>query len=216
MTTEEVFTVIGRQSAQVKSLCDTFQKQYDGKANVRLRSEWGRMLQQIRDSELNPVNAKGEPVTGEDATALTFGAICKELHIPRSSAYNFMATYITVTTFPESIQEAARTLNVNLALDHVRAAYVAGEYPPKVNENEALGIVAKLKLVKPAEREEKSSKPAIERFREMVEKALVFARENELLTEVVADGWIASLHKMNAETLAFVFETAADAGKQQA
>jgi hypothetical protein len=215
--TESVIGVIVRQSAQVQSLCEQFSKQYNSKNNVKVRGEWGRVLQEIRDSELNPVNAKGEPVTGKDATALTFGAICKELHIPRSTAYHYIDEFVTVTTFPPEIQEAARTLNINLALDHVRAAYIAGEYPAKSNENEALGIVAKLKLVRPPESTHETLTPgqATERFREMVKKAFTFARDNKLFTEKYANGIIANLSRMDAETLAFVFEQTVGV-KQQA
>jgi hypothetical protein len=209
---QETQSVVERQPREVQSYCLEFTQSYN--KNRKTISDWGRILLAIKNGKLNPVDAKGEPFEGNDPQGLTFSAICGELGVPRSTAYHYINEYITVTTYPEPIQEAARKLNVNLALDYVRAAFIAGEYPPKPNENEAMGIVAKLKLAKPAATLSRQS-PA-ERFREMVEEALVFAKRNKLLTEVVANSLINSLSKMDAETLAFVFETAAGAGKQQA
>lgn len=199
-------SVISKQSSQVQELCEQFQKQYTTKNSVQLRSEWGKMLKSIQQSDLNPISASGNEIKGDNAVEITFGAICRELGVPRSTAYHYIDEYITVSTYPEAIQEAAREANLNLSLPHVRAAYAAGEgeFPAKPSALEAAGIVAKLKTVKPERDETKAGLTPAQRFTRMLTDALDYAVEHKLIDKF--DEAVVELQSSDLEKLAKLTE----------
>jgi lambda repressor-like predicted transcriptional regulator len=148
-------TVIAKQSKEVQALCAQFTQSYN--KHRKTVAEWGRILQGVRDSNLNPVNADGIPLTGEDVQVQTFSAICKELGVPRSTAYHYINTFLVTSTYPEWLQEAANVNNLNLAAQHIQDAYesMRESIPPNPDSLQVSGVVAELKKAKaPAEKTE--------------------------------------------------------------
>jgi lambda repressor-like predicted transcriptional regulator len=145
-------TVIAKQSEEVQELCAQFTQSYN--KHRKTIAEWGRILQGVRDSNLNPVNADGTPLAGEDVQVQTFSAICKELGVPRSTAYHYINIYLVTSTYPDWLQQAATASNLNLAAQHVQDAYesMRESIPANPDSLQVSGVVAELKKAKaPAE-----------------------------------------------------------------
>jgi hypothetical protein len=143
-------SVISMQSAQVQNLCGEFTKVYQ--QNRNLIGSWGRLLQEIRDGLTVPEDL----AENEDPQGATFGAICRELGIPRSTAYHYIDTFLITSTYPQWLQDASTQANLNLALKHVQNAYenIREDIPKKPNPLEVAGVVAQLKAAKPAQEED--------------------------------------------------------------
>jgi hypothetical protein len=149
--TQDGTPILFQQSPAVQSLAKQFNSDYRSKNNVKVRAAWGSLLEQIRRLELKCVDSKGEPVeanpsqTPKDAT---FVAICRELGIPRSTAYLYMKEYLTISIYPQVVQDAAADAGLNLALDHVQAAYtdMAVTETDLSNPNAVRGIIAQLEV----------------------------------------------------------------------
>jgi hypothetical protein len=147
--------VIGQQPKEVQSLCMQFTQSYN--KHRKTIAEWGRLLQAIRDSNLNAVypdgksleatNKNGDPV---DVQGQTFSNICRELGVPRSTAYHYINIFLVTTTYPEWLQDAATASNLNLAAQHVQDAFEAirETLPAKPDAFQVGGIVAQLKAAK--------------------------------------------------------------------
>jgi hypothetical protein len=151
-------TVIGRQSDGVQELCAQFNNRYTSKNNVELRATWGALLEKVKNAPLNTVDEKGKPIESDEPQTATFSAICRELGVPRSTAYYYIETHIVVNNYPKSIQDAAAEACLNLAKPHVVAAFESmrqlaqgseNAIPAKPTPLEAKGIVLDLKKVKP-------------------------------------------------------------------
>jgi len=147
--TKDRTPILARQSEAVKSLATQFNQNYASKNSVKVRAAWGKLLEQIRRADLNCVNSDGQPVKGtanQTPEAATFVAICRELGIPRSTAYLYIQDHITVNTYPQAIQDAAADAGLNLALDHVQAAYggMTVTEADLSNPNAVRGIIAQL------------------------------------------------------------------------
>lgn len=150
--TEDGTPVLFRQSQEVQSLARQFNTDYTGQKSVSVRAAWGKLLEQIRRSDLNCVDSKGEPVeatTNQTPSDTTFVAICRELGVPRSTAYLYLKDHITVSTYPQALQDAAADSGLNLALDHIQAAYAAMTVTEAdlSNPNAVRGIIARLEDV---------------------------------------------------------------------
>jgi hypothetical protein len=158
-------SVIARQPEEVQSLCFQFTQSYN--RHRKTVAEWGRTLQAIRGSNLNPVNAEGEPLAAEDrdgnsvdVKGSTFSAICRELGVPRSTAYHYINIYLVTKTCPEWLQDASTANNLNLAAGHVQKKFEEirnlPDYPGRdvdgkertPNPFEIEGIVKQLKAEK--------------------------------------------------------------------
>jgi hypothetical protein len=194
-------SVIGRQSVEVQNLCKQFETQYAGSNSVQIRSEWGRMLSAIQNADLKTVNAKGESLEGDDPKGSTFSVICRELGIPRSTAYHYIDQYITVQTYPDYIQKAAAESGLNLAKPHVQAKFgelQAQGLPKNPSNLEVEGIIKKLQDASPPDKKGKNKGSKHERFAEMLREAIQFAKDNKiewsniysaLDSELRAAGW---------------------------
>jgi hypothetical protein len=158
-------SVIGHQPEEVRSLCVQFTRSYNKHRNAV--AEWGFTLQAIRDSKLNPVNAEGEQLAAEDRNGNpvdlqgnTFSAICRELGVPRSTAYHYINIYLVTKTCPEWLQDASTANNLNLAAVHVQKKFEEirnlPDYPGRDSDGnertpnpfEIDGIVKQLKAAK--------------------------------------------------------------------
>ena len=147
--TKDRTPILAQQSEAVKSLATQFNQNYASKNSVKVRAAWGKLLEQIRKSDLNCVNSRGEAVraaANQTPEAATFVAICRELGIPRSTAYLYIQDHITVSTYPQAIQDAAADAGLNLALDHVQAFYATLTVTDAdlSNPNAVRGIIAQL------------------------------------------------------------------------
>lgn len=185
--TESNTPVLFRQPQAVQTLAQQFNSLYTNQRSVQVRVEWGKLLKQIQEGELNCVNAKGEPIQNENPRKATFEAICHELGISRSTGHNYVNEYITAQTYPQVIRDAAAEAGLNLALPHVQAAYgemTAKGLPKDPSALELKGIIAELQDAKPS----KSAKPresAQERFKRLLKEALEFAKKEEITPEFV-------------------------------
>jgi hypothetical protein len=164
--TKDTTPILDQQSPTVKSLATQFNQDYTSKNSIKARVAWGSLLDQIRKSDLVCVNSSGEAITGKEAPRLTFEGICRELGCPRSTAYHYINTYITVSTYPQAIQDAAADARLNLALEHIQAAYAdmiaKGTLPENPNALEAAGIVAQLEQAPNPNAKGKSPKKSIQ------------------------------------------------------
>src|ERR1700747_163648 len=135
-------TVISLQPKEVQSYCTEFTQSYN--RHRKTIAEWGRLLLAIRDSDLNPVDTNGKPIVGTDVEDLTFSAICRELGVPRSTAYHYIGIFLVTATYPEWLQEAATANNLNLAAQHVQDAFesMRGEIPATPDTLQVAGVVA--------------------------------------------------------------------------
>lgn len=177
-------TVISLQSNEIQSYCTQFVQSYN--KHQKTVAEWGRLLQAIRDSNLNPVDAEGKPLDGKDVQIRTFSAICKELGVPRSTAYHYIDIFLVTSTYPEWLQEAATASNLSLAARHVQDVYesLRESIPAKPDSFQVAGIVSKLKQAKPTQSSNTRGTPS-QRFRKMLLEALNFAHEHDLLEKAV-------------------------------
>lgn len=158
-------TVIGQQTKEVQALCEQFIQSYN--KHRKTVAEWGRILQTIRDSNLKLVDADGKPLATTDRNGdlvdvhgNTFSAICRELGLPRSTAYHYISLYLVNKTYPVWLQEAATASNVNLGARHVQNKFEEirnlPDYPGRdsngnertPNSFEIDGIVTQLKAAK--------------------------------------------------------------------
>jgi hypothetical protein len=184
MSTVICNTVIGQQGKDVQTLCGQFTQSYNN--HRKTIAEWGRLLQAIRDSNLNPVNADGTPLTGEDVQVQTFSAICRELGCPRSTAYHYIDIYLVTKTYPEWLQTAATASNLNLAAQHVQDAFesMRESIPTSPDAFQVAGVVAKLKQARaPVDPQPRESAQA--RFQRLLKEALEFAKKEEITPEFV-------------------------------
>jgi hypothetical protein len=181
--TKDGTPILFRQSQAVKDLATQFNQTYTSKNSVKARAAWGSLLEQIRKSDLVCVNSKGEAVTSKDAPKLTFAAICRELGVPRSSAYALINEHIIVSTYPQVIQDAAADAGLNLALEHVQSAYgdmiAKGTLPENPNALEAAGIVAQLEAVPNPNAKSASKKTVEQRLISMFADIFEFTTENK-------------------------------------
>src|SRR5258706_7484264 len=145
--TKDRTPVLFQQPAAVQQAAKDFNTDYNSKNSVKVRRAWGAFFEQIQKGLTQAKNAKGETMDGVS----TFTAICKELDVPRSSAYAYIRTHISCSNYPQAIQDAAEDAGLNLAQDHVIAEYVnlkgkneAGVNPAQPTILEARGIVALL------------------------------------------------------------------------
>ena len=164
--TQDGTPILFRQSQAVQSLAIQFNMEYAGQKSVSVRAAWGKLLEQIRRSDLNCVDSEGKPVkatTNQTPGDTTFAAICRELGIPRSTAYLYIKDHITVSTYPQALQDAAADSGLNLALDHVQAAYAAMTVAEAdlSNPHAVRGIVAQLEVV-PNPNVKKTAKKTVE------------------------------------------------------
>jgi hypothetical protein len=178
-------SVIGQQSKEVQSICTQFTQSYN--QHRKTVAEWGRLLQAIRDSNLNPVDAEGKPLEGNDVQVQTFSSICKELGVPRSTAYHYINIFLVTSTYPEWLQEAATTNNLNLAAQHVQDAYesMRETIPASPDAFQVSGIVSQLKQAKPQQTSNPQGNPS-QRFRQMLHEALEYANKHNLLEKTIA------------------------------
>jgi hypothetical protein len=180
--TKDGTPILFQQSQAVQALAIQFNTQYTSKNSVKVRAGWGALLLPIQKSDLNLVNADGDPVQGTDAPSVTFAAICRELGIPRSTAYHYINEHITVTTYPQVIQDAAADAGLNLALEHVQAVYgamVAKGLPSNPSALEVKGIISELQDAKP-NKAPKSRESAQARFQRLLKEAFEYAKEEKL------------------------------------
>jgi hypothetical protein len=178
-------SVIGHQPKEVQAMCSHFTQSYN--KHRKTIAEWGRLLQAIRDSNLNPVDADGKPIVGKDVEDLTFSAICRELGVPRSTAYYYINIFLVTSTYPEWLQEAATASNLNLAAQHVQDAFdsMRETIPAKPDILQVAGVVAQLKKTK-APSAAGSRKKGEARFLEMLQEAFAYAAKNNLLEKAIA------------------------------
>ena len=173
-------SILYQQSQAIQALAAQFHTEYASQRSVKVRVEWGKILNQININDLNCVNAKGETVTGDEAKGTTFG-------ISRSSGYNYIRDYISATNYPQVIQDAAANAGLNLALPHVQAKYgemVTKGLPSNPSAPEIKGIISELQDAQP----NKTSNPresAKARFQRLLKEAFEYAREEKLTAEVV-------------------------------
>jgi hypothetical protein len=174
-------TVISQQPSEIQSLCNRFTESYAKHRKSLL--EWGKLLLAIKESKLNPVDAKGEPFDGKDPREQTFTAICGELGLPRSTAYHYLNAYLVTSKYPEWLQQAAETNQLNLAARHVQDAFgsMRESIPASPDNLQVIGIVNVLKKAKPAGSE--TSKKPKEKFAEMLKEALAYANKHKLLDD---------------------------------
>jgi|ERR1051325_1701132 hypothetical protein len=167
--TKDRTPILSHQSDVVKSLATQFNQNYAGKNSVKVRAAWGKLLEQIRRADLNCVNSDGQPLKGtanQTPEAATFVAICRELGIPRSTAYLYIQDHITVSSYPQAVQDAAADAGLNLALDHVQAFYATLTVTDAdlSNPNAVRGIIAQL---------EDAPNPTINPSKKSVEERLI-------------------------------------------
>ena len=176
-------TVIGHQGKEVQTLCGQFTQSYN--KHRKTIAEWGRLLQAIRDSNLNPVNAEGTPLTGEDVQVQTFSAICKELGVPRSTAYHYINIFLVTSTYPEWLQEAATANNLNLAAQHVQDAFesMREAIPAKPDALQVAGVVSELKKAKAPE--EEAEPITVEDFKKSIARLVKRANKSGISKEIV-------------------------------
>jgi len=179
-------SVISQQCEEVQAHCTQFTQSYN--KNRKTIAEWGRLLQAIRDSNLNPVDADGKSIDGKDVQDLTFSAICRELGVPRSTAYHYINIFLVTSTYPEWLQEAATASNLNLAAQHVQDAFESMHegIPAKPDTFQVAGVVAQLKQAKAAPSATGSRKTGEARFRQMLQEAFAYAVRNNLLEKTIA------------------------------
>lgn len=128
----------------MQTLCTQFTDSY-GK-NRKLVAQWGKILSDIRDGLTVP----SDLAESDDPRGTTFTAICRELGIPRSTAYHYIHTFLITSTYPQWLQDAAPVNGLNLALEHVQNAYeeMRATLPQNPNAFEISGVVAELKKAK--------------------------------------------------------------------
>ncbi len=176
-------TVIGQQPKEVQLYCSKFTESYN--KNRKTIAEWGRLLLAIRDSNLNPVNADGKALTGEDVQVQTFTVICRELGVPRSTAYHYISIFLVTKTYPEWLQEAATASNLNLAAQHVQDAFesMRETIPAKPDSLQVSGVVAELKKAKaPSEEAEPIT---VEEFKKSIGRLIKRAAKSGISKEIV-------------------------------
>ncbi len=182
--TKDRTPVLFQQPAAVQQAAKDFNTDYNSKNSVKVRRAWGAFFEQIQKGLTQAKNAKGETMDGVS----TFTAICKELDVPRSSAYAYIRTHISCSNYPQAIQDAAEDAGLNLAQDHVIAEYVnlkgkneAGVNPAQPTILEARGIVALLAdAPNPNKKPPVSHKTGAARFHELLNEAFEYADEEEL------------------------------------
>jgi hypothetical protein len=138
-------TVISQQPSAVQNLCKEFTQSYQ--KNRKLIGSWGKLLQEIRDG----LTVSVDFTESSDPHGSTFTAICRELGIPRSTAYHYINMFLISSTYPQWLQDAATVGNLNLSLKHVQDAYedMRETLPTDPNAFEVQGIIGKLKEAKP-------------------------------------------------------------------
>src|SRR5208283_2686643 len=170
-------SVISQQCEEVQAHCTQFTQSYN--KNRKTIAEWGRLLQAIRDSNLNPVDADGKSIDGKDVQDLTFSAICRELGVPRSTAYHYINIFLVTSTYPEWLQQAATANNLNLAAQHVQDKFesLRETIPAEPDALQIAGIVAELKKAKPPQTSTTHGTPS-QRFQQMLRDALEYAKNH--------------------------------------
>lgn len=129
--------------------------------------------------------------------------ICNELGISRSTGYNYIDQYITASTYPQVIQDAAADGGLNLALPHVQAVFsgmqAEGLIPDKPNALELEGIISKLEAAKP-ERKPKVRGTAREHFQKLLTEAFKYAKKSKLEVTVIEQAFEAELNAIGFKT----------------
>lgn len=192
-------TIISKQPKEVQALCTQFTQSYN--KHRKTIAEWGKYLQGIRDGNLNPVDADGVPLEGEDVQLQTFSAILKELGVPRSTAYHYIDIFLVTSTYPEWLQEAATSNNLNLAAKHVQDAFesMREDIPVKPDALQAAGVVAELKKVKPVP--EEATPITADEFKKGVAKLVKRALKCGISREIVSNALNNSLEDAVASAL---------------
>jgi hypothetical protein len=172
-------TIISTQPSEVQALCKEFTQSYQ--KNRKLIGSWGKLLQDIRDG----LTVADDFAESSDPHGSTFTAICRELGIPRSTAYHYINIFLISSTYPQWLQDAATVGDLNLSLAHVQAAYedIREGLPTDPNPLEVQGIIANLKLAKPP----KLSRPSLteEDFLDELKDLAKRAKKAGITAEVV-------------------------------
>jgi hypothetical protein len=163
-------TIISQQPSAVQTLCQQFTQSYQ--KNRKLMGSWGKLLQEIRDG----LTVSTEFAESSDPQGSTFSAICRELGIPRSTAYHYINMFLITSTYPQWLQDAATPANLNLALEHVQNAYedIRASLPTDPNAFELQGIIGKLKEAKPTREEAEpiTREAFVESLAKLIKRAL--------------------------------------------
>jgi hypothetical protein len=197
--------ILFQQISEVQELATKFNADYTNKNSVKVRASWGELLEQIRKSKLICVNAKGEEVTDKEPAKTTFEAICRELGIPRSTAYLYIDTHISVSSYPQVIQDAAAEVGLNLALPHVQAKFVqmqgSDQIPLKPSPLELRGIVASLQEAKPA-KVNRPKKSCEQQLIEMFERLFQFVSEEQIESGLIRFAMKRATPKLSGDAIA--------------
>jgi hypothetical protein len=177
--------ILAQQPPDVRNAAQQFVQNYLGKNSVKVRAEWGELLERIQKNLRCVILGKGKSAHTLDEKR-TFQGICRELNVTRSTAYNYIDTYIAFQSYPQAIQDAAFEAGLNLALPHVMAAYQKLEHPTNPSSLEIKGIIAHLHDAEPedkddAEEADELTKPLTEKqFKARLAKLVARAQGSEL------------------------------------
>jgi len=168
---------LAQQPEVVQDVARQFHQNYTSKNSVKVRATWGAFLEQIQNGLVAVTVGKGDKAHALDNKE-TFAGICRELGIPRSTAYSYIHTYIVVSNYPQAIQEAAEEAGLNLALPHVMAEFQKMTLPTNPSPLELRGIIAQLEEAKPAETETEEEPLLLEEFQKKLSKLVARARKS--------------------------------------
>jgi len=101
---KEATPVLYQQSPEIQKLCLKIYGEYHGQKSVEIRLAQGKLIEVFRRGKPNLVDENGEPASEK----ATLSAICEEINIPRSTAYNYADEYVVTQTYPEPIQGTAQ------------------------------------------------------------------------------------------------------------
>jgi hypothetical protein len=178
----------------VKKSATELYEAWHGPSGITHRDGIAAYVEQLQNGKLVCVDADGKPLTGTDAEnrKATVTRIIDELDLSSSTLYLWRSQRKIRLTFPKSIQDAALSAPVNLALPHVMAKWdemladptgpLHGKTPAQLNKLTALeadGVVLQLKKAKrPPPTTTKST--GVARFQELIEAAFDYAKTEEL------------------------------------
>jgi hypothetical protein len=196
---KEKTPVLFQQSQEVQQFATQFNKLYTGQKSVEVRIAWGKLLEPLYQGlSGTTVNAKGETLSRNKAWI----AVCAELSIPRATADGYRNEYITSLTYPEPIRKAAAEAGLNLALEHVQAAYgkmIAEGQTQTPNALEAAGIVAELEEAPDANKKPTTKKTNEEKLIAMFEELYAFTSDKKLDSGFIRFCMTQAMGKLNAD-----------------
>ena len=187
--------ILFQQPESVQKKAVAFHENYHGKKSVAARVAWGEMLIQIRDDVKRATFGEGDNAKELDEKE-TFSNICRELGIPRQTAYDYIDLSIAVNTYPQAIQEAAAKAGLNLALPHVMDYYKTMDIPKDPKDLTPLvirGIIAELEEAKAPKEEQKPLTQ--EDFDEKLAMLIKRAKKSKLTFEVTLETLIAASYE---------------------